>query len=253
MIKLCEEILLNSDPSVADLFENDFLIKMLSNQHPCMIHAIGDKKTSLADRIEYIEGLLSKKRRKPVYRILYTEEYRMLDEELFKQGYEKVNEGSVKYMDIRKIQKELFTFAAFIQNGVFAESSLESFWVDRYREFHGMKAEQLNIFVDNMRRSQEDFYYFTLMQQNTMIGLAYAAMDRGIFAIRDVVVAPRYQGLSYGRRLVMSMLSYAFKNEIEHVIIPIDVENEAANKLFNRIGFENAYHYWQRYKNILDK
>ncbi|MDO4792715.1 MAG: hypothetical protein Q3993_00935, partial [Filifactor alocis] len=80
MIKLCEEILLNSDPSVADLFENDFLVRIFSNQYPCMIHAVGDKKTSLADRIHYIEELLSKKRKDPVYRILYTEEYRTLDE-----------------------------------------------------------------------------------------------------------------------------------------------------------------------------
>lgn len=253
MIKVCEEIMLNSDPSFADRFENNFLVRFLTNQYRCIIYAIGDKRNSLAERIQYIERLLKEKGENPNYRILYTEEYRRLDEELFKMGYEKVEEGTVKYMDIGKIQKELFTFASFLQNGVFIEPKLERFWIEQYREFRGLGEMQKEVFIDNMKRSREEFCFFTLMEENKMIGQSYASMDKGIFHICDVVMDPRYRNLAYGKRLIMSMLSYAYKNDIEHVIAPVEMDNEPANRLFADIGFEDAYHYWRRIKNIVDK
>lgn len=252
MIKTCEEILINSNPSISERMENGFFIRFLSNQYPCIIYALHDKKNSLSQRIKYNEKLLKQKGQNPSYRILYTDEYRILDEELFKHGYEKICEGNVKYMDINKIQKELFTFASFIENGVFIEPKLEKFWMEQYRRFKGMEEYQTEIFVDNMRRTEEEFYYFTLMKEGKIIGQAYGGIDHGIFVICDVVIDPKYEGLSYDNRLIMSMLSYAYKNEIKLVIMAVEDEEESTIELLHKIGFKDGYRFWQRMKKIVD-
>lgn len=252
MIKLCEEILLNSNPSTTDLRQNDFLIRFRTNTSPCMIYAMEDKKNSLLERIQHNESLLFSKEYSPSYRILYTKEYRDLDEELFKCGYEKCMEGTVKVLDISKLQKELFTFASYIQNGVFIEEELKDHWMANYVKFLDMSEERVRVFHDNMSRTQEKFYYFTLLEEGVPVGVAYGSLDRGIFTVCDIVIVPRYRGLSYSKRLLMCMLSYAYRYDAELVIAEVEDLNIVANHLFEKVGFEDGYRFWERYKEMID-
>jgi ribosomal-protein-alanine acetyltransferase len=252
MIKLCEEILLNSNPCETDLRQNDFLIRFRTNRTPCIIHTIEDKTTSLLDRIQHNERLIFSKGYSPNYRIVYVKEYRDLDAELFKCGYEKCMEGIVKVLDIDKIKKELFTFASYIQNGVFIEEEFEDHWMSNYIKFLDMPDGRIRVFHDNMLRSEANFYYFTLLEQDVPIGVAYGSLERGIFTVCDIVIAPRYRGLSYSKKLLMSMLSYAYRFDAELVIAEVEDENVIASRLFDKIGFEDGYRFWERYKENVD-
>lgn len=252
MIKICEEILLNSNPSMTDLRQNDFLIRFRTNTSPCMIQAMEDKQNSLLERIQQNEVLLFSKGHSPSYRVLYAKEYRDLDEELFKCGYEKCMEGTVKVLEISKLQKELFTFASYIQNGVFIEEDFEEYWMANYVKFLDMPQERIRAFRDNMSRSQAKFYYFTLLEQDVPIGVAYGSLERQIFTVCDIVIAPRYRGLSYSKRLLMCMLSYAYRYDAELVIAEVEDLNIVANHLFEKVGFEDGYRFWERYKEMID-
>ena len=50
----------------------------------------------------------------------------------------------------------------------------------------------------------------------------------------------------------MCMLSYAYRYDAELVIAEVEDLNIVANHLFEKVGFEDGYRFWERYKEMID-
>lgn len=106
------------------------------------------------------------------------------------------------------------------------------------------------IFRDSIKRLIVPCSTFTLIEENTLIGQAYATFQENYMIINSIVINKKTRNLSYGKRLLMSMLSYALKRGAEIAIADVDYLDTAGNKLFDKVKFEDIYGYCYRIKRI---
>lgn len=59
--------------------------------------------------------------------------------------------------------------------------------------------------------------------------------------ISDLVIAEPYRGQGIGTQLILQLLHYAEGIELSYAEINVVASNEAAHRLYNRLGFEDAY------------
>jgi N-acetylglutamate synthase-like GNAT family acetyltransferase len=153
-------------------------------------------------------------------------------------------------IDIKPLQNELFTFANFIQNGVFIEEEIKDFWIDDFSYLLNYSQVEDKIFRDSIKRLIVPCSTFNLIEENTLIGQAYATFQENYMIINSIVINKKTRNLSYGKRLLMSMLSYALKRGAEIAIADVDYLDTAGNKLFDKVKFEDIYGYCYRIKRI---
>lgn len=248
MIPIYEEMLFNSNPPTATYMQNGFLVSLFNDKMACTLYAVGDKKSGIKERIEMNEMTLESQNFNPCYRLVESNDYMDLEMVLQSNGYRRTEHGFVVSLNIKNLQKELFTFASYIQNGVFVYSDLKSEWFEDYAYIKELSPELANLISANITNSKLNRYYFTLVEEGKMIGMAYAVADRGMLIIKDVVLQNRFRGLKYGKKLVMSILSFALNKRLYKVLAEINADNEPAKRLFAGIGFDLEYRYWYREK-----
>lgn len=245
-----EELLLSSRKAPFQAVQGGFLINYGGSDHfASSIHPLYDRHIDFVRKIDDCERLSIQLETDPCFRIVLSKDYQALDDELFRRGYERIEQGFVERIDIKKIQDELFTFASFIQNGVFVEDELKDFWVTEHANFRGFDKEQERSFVESMRNILYSTAYFTLVEQNTFLGQGIAVFQSDKIFVHTLVINPKYRNLSYGRRLLMSMLSFGLKNGASEAVVELDSKNVPAMKLLSKVGFEELYPYYYRQKN----
>ena len=246
-----EELLLNSKPAAFTTLYEGLIINYAGiNQFTKSIHPLYDRRNNIHERIASVEAILANYNQIPEYRIVFQKDYQEFDEELFRNGYERSGHGTVKMIDIKPLQNELFTFANFIQNGVFIEEEIKDFWLDDFSYLMNYSQVEDKIFRDSIKRLIVPCSTFTLIEENTLIGQAYATFQENYMIINSVVINKKTRNLSYGKRLLMSMLSYGLKRGAEIAIADVDYLDTAGNKLFDKVKFEDIYGYCYRIKRI---
>ncbi|MGL5439074.1 MAG: GNAT family N-acetyltransferase [Filifactoraceae bacterium] len=248
MVPIYEEMLFNSAPPTVTYLQNGFLVSMFNDKMPCTLYAVSDKKSNLKNRILMNETTLEMQNYRPCYRLVETEDFSDLESTLQHLGYKKTEQGYVVGLEIKNLQKELFTFASYIQNGVFVDTDFTNDWFEDYVCLRNLKQEWANLISTNVQNSKLNRYYFTLVEEGTMIGMAYALSDRGMLIIKDIILNAKFRNLKYGRKLTMSILSFALNKGADKVLAEVDSENVPALKMLRNIGFSMEYRYWYREK-----
>lgn len=245
-----EEMLLNSKPApLTSIFEG-FMInyggfeKFTQSIHP--LYGRDNKGTH--EKTLRCEDIIKSRGFESRYRIVFQNDYKELDEELFKSGYERESQGTVKGIDISNLQRELFTFANFIQNGVYVEEELKDFWLSDYSYLMNIAEYDTKALADSIRGRLSKFVYFTLIEENILLGQGYVTFQEEFMIINNIIINPKYRRLSYGRRLLMSMLSYGFKQGASIALADVFYDDIPSNKLFQKVNFEDIYGYCYRVK-----
>ncbi len=244
-----EEMLLNSKPAAFTTLYEGLIINYAGiDQFTKCIHLLYDRKNNTKNKIINVEAILLKYNQMPEFRIIFQKDYQEFDQELFNHGYEKNGHGTVKMIDIKALQNELFTFANFIQNGVFIEEEIKDFWIDDYSYLMRYSQQDDKIFKSSIKKTIVSCSTFTLIEENTLIGQAYATFQENYMIINNIVINKKTRNLSYGKRLLMSMLSYGLKKGAEIAIAYVNYNDSAGNKLFDKVKFEDIYGYCYRVK-----
>ncbi len=93
--------------------------------------------------------------------------------------------------------------------------------------YNGEKLEKLRqSFLDYL---SENYGYTDIPENET---------ESGEFYLDTVSVSPNHQGKGIGRKLIEAMILQAKEKGFEKVGLLVDVENPAAKKLYERIGFQ---------------
>lgn len=246
-----EEKLLNAKPAPFQGLNHGFVMNFAGSEaFTSSIHPLYERNEYAAEKIDSCQDFCKEKGMDPCFRIVFQKDYQAFDDELFRQGYEKVGQGLVKHLDIHTVQKELFTFASFIQNGVFVEEELKEFWISEHAYLMDLDKEEEELLIDSVAKSPLKTVYFTFVEHNTLLGQGLAMFQGETMVIHTLVINPKFRALSYGKRLLMSMLSYGLQQGAMEAIADIDTKNVPALKLFHKIGFDDLYAYCYRRKSL---
>ena len=246
-----EEMLINSKPAPFTTLNEGFIINYAGfEQFTSSIHPLYNRDKDLKSKITECEEILKTYNIIPEFRIVFQKDYQPLDEELFRHGYERNGQGTVKMIDIKSLQNELFTFANFIENGIFVEESIKDFWLSDHSYLMNLSSEHDRIYRSCIKKLIVKAATFTLIEENTLIGQGFVTFQKEFMIIGNIIINPKFRTLSYAKRLLMSMLSYGLKKGAAVAIADVDYENTPANRLFSKVKFEDIYGYCYRIKKL---
>ncbi len=79
-----------------------------------------------------------------------------------------------------------------------------------------------------------------------LAGCGVGVRDGGLAGLFDLAVAPAERGRGLGRRLVEALLGWAAGGGARTAYLQVLATNAAAIRLYERLGFGEAYRYWYR-------
>lgn len=80
--------------------------------------------------------------------------------------------------------------------------------------------------------------YFVLLDQERVIGYAGMWLFAGESHITTIAVHPDYRSRGYGRMLMMTLIEYSKKHNVDTMVLEVRVSNSAAIRLYASLGFK---------------
>lgn len=92
--------------------------------------------------------------------------------------------------------------------------------------------------------------YVSLLQDDSVVGVALGVLDEGWLGIFDVFVQPSHRGNGYGRAVVEALLAWGVLQGAERAYLQVQMDNTIALQLYRSLGFSEQYRYWYRVKDL---
>lgn len=252
MINRIEELLINSDPSSDMFVDNSFLIRCFSNDNVCSINRMAyQRSANYAEILKMQANKLANKNINPCYRIIHDVTYESLDQELVRHSYGIVEEGVVMALRIENMERELFAFANFIEQGIMTDEEISNIWLEDYQYMTNMDSIRAQFFESNLRKSLQDHMYFGLFESDRLIGMGYVVFIDDYLIIKDIFVDERYRGLDYGKRLLKAMLIKGLLKGCRVALCEVGKKQTIVGRFVSSEGFEGLYSYHYRAKKIV--
>ncbi len=250
MIRKIEELLINADPSSCVVLDQGFMIRCYNTVDLCTINKLTNDIDQPSDVIRSHLERLSKMKIDPCYRIVYDSSYQALDNELVRHGFNVIDRGVVMALRIENMERELFAFANFYEQGILSDEGISDEWFTDYRELAGMDEGYGDIFENNLKNSLEEKMSFGLLQNGRLIAMGYATFIKEYLIINRIFVEPRFRNLDYGKKLLKAMLIKGLLKGCKAALCDIREDEDEALNMVAKEGFERLYSYQLRSKKL---
>lgn len=252
MIKKVEELLINSDLSMNIILDNGFLIRCFNIIDRCVINMVDrDRETADSDIIKFHAEKLKRIGLDPCYRIIHDSDYEKFDLELVRYGFDIVDRGAVMALKIENMERELFAFANFYEQGIIIENDVSEEWIEDYRDLARLSKNYGDTFQTLIQSTLDDRMFAVLLQDSRLIGMGYMTFYDQYMIINSIYVDERFGKLGYGSRLLKAMLIKGLLRGCKYAIADVREEQEFAIKMLLKQGFEVAYNYQLRGKQLV--
>lgn len=241
-----EELMLNASPVTSRNFYRGFILNYNGlTPFTNSVHAIYAKNDEdLRYAVEGINRRLLSGGKVPMYRIIGLKEYKELDRILFRINFDKILPFLVISCSLKNFSDKLFKFASFYENGVFIDKNItidSQKWLDDYFYLEGMNRGEQDVFLDMLSMTECPRYAFTLIQENTLIGCAYATRHDRALVLHEIIINEKYRGLGYSSKLLMSILTLALREDCQIMIAQIPDESIGKGRLTGGLFTEEFF------------
>lgn len=249
-----EEYSLNAWPALQTVIYDGWLLRFnqgytkRSNSIQTIYHQVSSiedesRRLLLEDKITYCEQLYGQAGLATIFKLTpYSEPG--LDQLLAASSYEAVDYSSVKVL------QQLSELALPEHGNIVIEEQLTNAWLDAMAQMNGLSdhAKQLTkamLLYSPLRKG-----YFVLYEGDTPVACGLAVIEHQSVGLYDIVTAPAYRNRGFAQQLILHILHWARSCGVVNSYLQVVQNNIAANRLYDKLGYEKVYEYWYRCKPI---
>ncbi|MCR2803221.1 GNAT family N-acetyltransferase [Paenibacillus soyae] len=241
LAKRLEEISLNGWPALQTVLYDGWLLrfsngytKRSNSVNPIYGHTLG-----LDEKIKYCEALYASQGQACVFKVTPFAEPAGLDEKLNELGYELVDHTLVKTASLENLR------ASDYEDMTLATEATPE-WLDALAGMQGLNDSQ----KETTRRMMEVLplrkAFVMLRQEGIPVACGIVVLEQEYAGLYDIVTDARFRGRGYGEELTRHLLWWAREQGAKTGYLLVVKRNEAANRLYDKFGFEHLYDYWYR-------
>jgi len=201
----------------------------------------------LSEKIEACEALYASRGLPTVFKITEAESQRPIDQELEERGYARADETSVRTLGLAALGSARPSAVAAPAAAVAIADSFDDEWIDgfcacgKHEDRRSTIARILgNVFVRTVVASARE--------DGEIVGCGYGAVDRGWVGLFDIAVREEKRRGGRGEAVVSAILGRARALGAARAYLQVVVGNAPAERLYDKLGFREAYRYWYRKK-----
>ncbi len=242
-IQTLEEIASRAMPALINRHYDGWLLRysMGYTRRANAIYPLYGSSLDVREKIAFCETLYHKQQQPAIFKLTENSQPPDLETQLKDRGYENGAMAHLQTVALGQIQ--LPTISTFP-----GSYRLTTTWFKAYTTLNQVPNQHQDTLHQMLMLQQLPTYYAVLHDANGVIcAVGLAVQDKEWVGIFDVVVGEPYRRQGYGKRLMHTLLAWGKKQGAHHAYLQVNDANTTAQRLYQQLGFQEAYHYWYRH------
>lgn len=239
-----EEAGLNAWPALQQMLYDGWVLRFSKGytKRANSANALYPSAIDTREKVAFCEAQYRVRELKPIFRITPFAPAD-LDSILEARGYELIDTTLVLARDVAAISKSRASQAA-IPDRV-RQESLDD-WLPIYCRLKSSSLEEHQTHREILETILGRCFYASLTVSGEAVSCALGVLEGEFFGLFDVVTAPEHRSKGHATTLLSSMLNWAQENGARHAYLGVVELNSPARRLYDKLGFREAYRYWYR-------
>lgn len=243
-----EELSLNSWPAFETRLYGGWVLRFAegyTKRSNCVVPLYDTEQPpefgALERRITYCEGLYESEGQDTVYKVFsFTPQ---LDMALEQNGYQKVDPVWLKTIELSKLPHYADEEQSFEQFEAYNEQ-----WLEQYSAMSSLSQSSKPAAAKLLDAMPDRKCFLTLYAEGEPAACGVAVLEDGWVALYDIITDGRFRQRGLAERLVRKLLQWGRDHGADYGYLMVLQNNDPANRLYDKIGFEQQYDYWYRVK-----
>jgi len=243
MIRTIEELSMNAWPALRSVACDGWVLRFSDGytRRANSVHPLYPSSCDLAEKIAEAERLYQERGLPAIFKLTAESQPRALEAALVERGYEVEAETSVHVAGLGPM-------------GSVAAVDIETSWgsAAEWREaFRRMSkvAPEHQATHERILASISPLAGFAAIQQDgRIVGCGLGVVQDGWLGVFDVIVDGTARRQGHGERLMRGLMSWGQRMGADKSYLQVMQSNVAAVRLYEGLGFHEAYSYWYRVK-----
>jgi GNAT superfamily N-acetyltransferase len=193
-----------------------------------------------ASKISYTEEWYRSRRLTPMIRLTPSAQPCDLDQLLEERGYSLRDEGvsvQARSLDGNNVPTEAVEVA---------EGPVPDHWLMTLAEFQPRVGKHIDVVRDLFSRLPLTSAFALIRHEASPASLGRAVVEDGHIGLFDVFTRPDFRGRGLATDITLALLGWGEAQGATHAYLQVVPSNDAAHRLYQRLGFQEAYRYWYR-------
>lgn len=239
-VRRIEEAGLNSWPALQQIFFDGWIVRFSEGytKRANSVTPLYPSLRSAQEKITYCERLYAERQLPTVFRLpSFSTESQQLDQMLAERGYQ--------YLDRTFVWSTQLPPDGAANNLALHTLSLET-WLPIYLQWSERYIELQHLHRELLERIPSSHIYAALYQHGVPIACGLGVLEYEVLGLFDIVTDPGQRRQGYGTQLVRGMLAWGREQGARHAYLQVVSTNLAAQRMYAKLGFQEAYEYWYR-------
>jgi GNAT superfamily N-acetyltransferase len=119
-------------------------------------------------------------------------------------------------------------------------------WLDRAAHFSRTSKSHRQVLSRILASIVQETWFGAIFEDGEMRACGLAVREGTWVGLFDIVTSPKHRRRGHARRLVDGLLDWAHSRGATHAYLQVMLDNDPALRLYERLGFQEAYQYWYR-------
>jgi N-acetylglutamate synthase len=243
LIRQIEEVSMNSWPSLQTIHYDGWVLRFAEGltRRSNSVYPIYDSKTDVDSKIIYCEYLYKLKELPVCFKITEIAQPYDLDKILDSKGYDHEFDISVQLRNIDE-------FIVDQDRNAHITEYTEVKWIDYYIQMNEMNPIQKPILKKIIDQIILPKCLLTYYLERFPIGCGLGVIDDKFLGLFDIVIDKQFRNKGFGKSMIDIILMWGKNNGAKVAYLQVLTDNNAAIRLYDKVGFKEAYRYWYRIK-----
>jgi GNAT superfamily N-acetyltransferase len=243
---LIEELSLSAWPALQTEVYDGWLLRFAEGytKRSNSVNPLYASTIALEEKVEHCERTYRGRGLPTIFKLLDTEAHKGIDEKLATKGYERLDETSVRVLDLRSLYE--ISSSSSISSIEIGEA-FDGEWLDGLCACN-LKAQIRGTVERVLGNLLSPAIVVKARIDGRIVGCGYGAVERGYVGVFDIIVEKEMRGRGLGEGIVRAILERARSMGTLRAYLQVVSGNVPAENLYTKIGFSEAYRYWYRKK-----
>lgn len=230
---------MNAFPSHETVHYDGWIIRISDGKSKRVnsVYSLYPSTLSLEEKVGYCESLYSGLHMRRVFKLTADPHCKGLDQLLRNRGYEEAGRTRIETLDLKD-----FDFASDESFEYFSDFP-RAWYLDLCRAENRSEIDK-KVIAEAWKKVIPPQCYISLLRDGRRVAFGRGVMDQGYIGIYGIFVDPDYRRQGLGDMVTRELMAYGKRQGCETAYLQVEKDNDAAHKLYEKIGFREVYQYW---------
>lgn len=243
MIRAIEEHSLNALPALRTVYYDGWILRFADGytRRANSVNPLYSGTLDTHEKIAYCERLYHNRNQRVVFKLTNAVQPSNLDDVLSKHGYAYEAPTGVHTLSLDNLPQPQ------LANVIIHDEPTED-WLTAFCDLNAVATRYALTLERMLSGILPRAGYMALYEGDAMVAVGLGVVDSGYIGLYDIVTDTGLRGRGLGTDLVLNLLHWGKQHGAKHAYLQVNLENAPALRLYDKLGFKEAYRYWYRVK-----